>query len=204
MKILESFPEIHQLTIQDEYKLLKDRELETLILHNMREAVVYAQRCSKGMIPVDELVSLCYAALEHASRNFKPCGTRFFAYSKVYVRGAVSAEWRFKNVVRGAQTEALDVEEGAGDEGVSRQEATVEPGYDEINLREQWSDVEPIIAEHLSQHERMILNLRHVSGFSFQKISDQLEVSREAVRCAHDRALRKIRNVLLESKRLYV
>jgi len=83
-----------------------------LILHAMWEAFFYARRCCRLKLPDDEIYSLSYDALCKAVGNFRPGKIRFFAYAKVYVRGAICKEWKKKDVVKNSSShESLMLED---------------------------------------------------------------------------------------------
>lgn len=93
---------------------VKQAARNMLILHAMWEAFFYARRCCRKKLPDDEIYSLSYDALCRAVENFKPGRVRFFAYSKVYVRGAICKEWKKKDVVKNSSShESLMLEDDA-------------------------------------------------------------------------------------------
>lgn len=220
--ILRGLP-AEKLTPEVEDSLSRSGELETLVLHNMREGFFYARHVCRGKLPEDEVFSAVYRALEHASRNYKPgtkVGIRFFAYAKVYVRGALSREWKSKDVVKHAKHESLDVparptvqmmekydrdsdyaDYVAGD---AKWEETdhADPEFELMHLHEQLEVLRPILKTELSDHERMIIELSYFGHYNFEQIGERLGVSRSAVQNGHTRAMRKIRTALLKQKEL--
>jgi RNA polymerase sigma factor (sigma-70 family) len=214
--ILRGIPE-EKLTPEAEDRLSRSGKLDTLVLHNMREGFFYARHVCRGMLPEDEVFSAVYRALEHASRNYKPgtkVGIRFFAYAKPYVRGALSREWKSKDVVKHAKHESLDVParstaammDNYDQDGVQNEYRDsnnkweelnpVDPEFDLIHLHEQLEELRPVLRSELSEHERMVIELCYFGHFNFEEIGVRLGVSRSAIQNAHVRAMRKIRMAL--------
>jgi len=206
--------------------LPQDREskatVEQLVLGSMREAILYAGRCARGRIEPGELFSLCYCALSKAAPRFRPGGIRFFAYAKQDIRGEIARYWKSLDVVKHAsehESEHLPTiirktltdgsEEGENEttqvdvEPIEPQH--VEPEFDMMNIRERWAIVSPLLHKHLNERERMVLSLVYESGFNFEQIADMVvpAVSRSAIQNTHGRALRKLRNALMRTKKLY-
>lgn len=197
-----------------------ETDRETIVLHNMREAFFYARHVCHGKLPEDEIYSAVYGALAHAVRNYRPgtkVGVRFFAYAKPYIRGALCKEWKAKNVVKHADHETLSApEEQLNDthdcawedrDGMSilskwETQENQEPAFDEIHLREQLEVIRPILKSHLSEHERMIIELTYSGQHNFEELSKLLGVTRSAVQNSHTRAIRKVRAALRRKQRL--
>lgn len=226
-KLLASFPQT-PLDPETEIKLSKRSDKSELVLHAMREAILYMTKCCRSKLPEDELCSLAYSALMKASENFRPGrGTRFMGYAKVYLRGEISRAWKSKDVVRSASmhesleeipekftyAEVLDSENGldtvlAGkraENTLASALGSADPEFELIDLHEKWTLIEPIIGQYLNEHERTILSLHYAGGLSFVEISKMVcpRVSRSAIQNSHGQALRKIRNVLMRVGRLY-
>lgn len=218
--ILAGVPE--KIDEDAERKLCREGHLDQLVLHNMREGYYYARALCRGRIGEREVYSAVYKALEHASRNWNIAGIRFFAYAKVYVRGAISREWRDMNVVKNAKHESLDapaaattdippgtheLEDGEFEPGtyLRKHETTdhQEPEFELIHLREQLETVRPAMKTVLSDHERMVIELCYFAGYNFEQIGKHLGVSRSAVQNAHTRALRKLRGALAKTRELF-
>lgn len=212
MKILAPFPEIRTLSREEEMRLAKSKNEEsrnTLILHYMREAFVYARRCCRQQIPEDELLSLCYASLQRAMKNYDSDRTSFFNYARVFLRGDIAQFWRDKDTVRNSSKyEDKDaaynypVRKIMGTENPDL-EISVEPETDLIMMKERLQLVLPIVASKLNDHEKMILDLFYNGGFAFRKIGAMLGVSRSAAQITAARALKKIRKELMRKRRLY-
>jgi RNA polymerase sigma factor (sigma-70 family) len=198
-----------------------------LALHAMHEAIPYARRVCRGGLPDDELFSLCWSALCKAAKQFKPNRVRFFAYAKVSVRRGICDAWRQKDVVKhasihevgelhhikpdyhmegadGDYPENLRIgqpsEYGSALSGVFG--PVVDPETEQIEIRDQWAIVEPLMRAKLSKNEFMTLDLHYRGGMNFQEIGDILGVVREATRLTHIRALKKIRAEVTRKKAL--
>lgn len=238
--ILDGLP-VEKLTPEQETGLVKSKDYESLIMHSLREAVLYAGHCARGKIEPGELLSLCYSALSKSAPRFRPGGITFLAYSKPDLRGEISRYWKSINVVKNSHNHHTSYRGGVShryedrtgrDEHVNPtnpnfyggqhreeedfdfcweevnnpiEEDFVDPEFDAIALRERWALVKPIIDSCLNERERTVLYLAYESGFTFEKIASMMvpKVVREAIRMTHERALRKIRNALLRSKKLY-
>lgn len=203
MKILDNLPELGSLTRESEDDLARtgtEEAYTALALFNMREAWVYTRQVCRGKLQDDEIYSLCYAALMKAAKRFNPVRrTRFFAYSKVYLRGELSRWWESKNLVKHAHLHETELPlDTAG--GLSRPDlAQVQPDFQTIFANERWALVKPVMDSVLSEHEKMILTLIYGSGFSYSAIGGLLDISRSAVGETHNRAISKVR-VALASK----
>lgn len=212
------FPE--KLTVKEENKLAREHTHEArcaLAMHSMREAMKYTKRCCRDSIPEDALQSLCYDALMCAAPRFKPNWARFFAFAKADLRGAIRKYFNGLRVVKKSEVTSRECLEEAiavsrkkkGDEEVVEDVELhtgefTEPEFRLIELREQWALVEPLLKSSLlSKHEKMVLDLTYKSGFAFKATAAKLGVSPSAVQSTHAGALRKIRNKLMASKRLF-
>jgi RNA polymerase sigma factor (sigma-70 family) len=200
----------------------KSLPVESLVMHNMREAILYAGRCARGRIEPGDLFSLCYTALGKAAPRFRPGGIRFFAYAKQDIRGEIARYWKSLDVVKNSSEHESEThpqvirknftsgaEEGE-EEGHELDVEAIEPQFSEpefeaINVRERWSIVAPLLHKYLNERERMVLSLVYESGFNFEQIRNLVvpTVSRSAIQNTHGRALRKIRNALFREKKLY-
>lgn len=206
MKILDNLPIVGLLSREGEDVLARvnTEEAQTaLALCNMREAWVYTRQVCRGKLQDDEIYSLCYAALMKAAKNFEPGRVRFFAYSKVYLRGELSRWWENKNLVKHAHLHETELPlDTAG--GLSRPDlAQVQPDFQTIFANERWALVKPVMDAVLSDHERMILTLIYGSGFSYSAIGDMLDISRSAVGETHNRAIGKVRGALASKGTLF-
>lgn len=219
MKLLEGLPEIHQLSEADEAKLAR-RDRTSLVLHTMREAFIYAKKCCNGALSDDDIYSLCYRALSASAKRYRPARGRFFAYSKVNIRGQISREFRRKDVVKNSSLHEspdqppvitkhvlLDGVGMAHDDHETDilnplEVPSVEPEFEAIEIRERMRLVTPLIRSRLTKHERMVIELRYDSGFDLQKIGTLLGVSRQAVEHHHSNAIMKLRRALILRKQL--
>lgn len=180
---------------------LRENSKQSLVLATMRFAFVYAKRVTRSKLPDDELLSLCYAALAKSVKNYKPGSQTFLNYSKVYLRGEAAATWRAKDVVRGAykhETPAPDSDEVPK----PMSDDFAEPEFNNIHWKEKWGVIEPIIRRRLNLRERSILELRYRHGKNFREIGEILgdggrPLTRSAVQLSHNKALLKLRNILL-------
>jgi RNA polymerase sigma factor (sigma-70 family) len=117
MKLLESLPK-EVLTEQEEFALAKtiqktksEDDVNRLVLITMHEAFLYAKRVCRARIADDELFSLCYTTLRRNALRFRPGGIRFFAFTKVAIRGSISRYWKTLDVVKNASVhETSDAE----------------------------------------------------------------------------------------------
>lgn len=197
---------------------------EKLILHNMREALLYAKKCSYGKLADGDLVSVCYLGLRDAASNFAPNKIRFFGYSKPYIRGRIYSEFRSLRVVKksdSVQHVATSVRPEVDDDltgtntpytpnyrdNLETEYKPLEPesenfNFDLTQFREEWQLIEPLVQDILSDKERMILELRYISGYNFRQIGDlfAVPVSRSHVQHIHGIALEKIRAELVKRK----
>jgi RNA polymerase sigma factor (sigma-70 family) len=217
--VLRGLP-TEKLSPADEDSLARVGDLESLVLHNMREGFFYARHLSRGKLAEDEVFSAVYIALEHASRNYKPGtkpGIRFFAYAKPYVRGGLSRLWKSKDVVKNAHHESLDVPTIDTSARIDRDddpatmdmdckwetEEHADPEFALMHLRERLEAVRPAMKSVLSDHERLVIELTYFGHYNFEEIGEKLGVSRSAVQNAHTRAMRKLRSTLSRKRELF-
>lgn len=139
-----------------------DDSVNELVMPTMKQAILYMTRCCRGRLNQDELYSLAYSALFKAAKNFRPGGIRFFSYSKVYLRGEISREWRAKDVVRNSS-----LNETRSDElEVEPEEPSQDPEFELVDLHEKMEMVRPLFAKYLNEHERTIIALHYEAGLS--------------------------------------
>lgn len=192
----------------------------------MREAFFYTRQCCRTQIPGDELISLCYRALVECAKNYKPNCQRFFAYSKINLRGHIYRYWKNQDVVKNSSIHEVEPEqydilkqdpleyehddranafEGNPGMVTGVEESRVDPDFDGIHFRERLALVKKVIAEKLTAQEQMIIELTYNGGYNFEKIGQMLEpkVSRSAVQqtCAH--AIKKVTVELRRRKQLF-
>src|SRR5690242_20467963 len=102
-----------KITLEEEQLLIKKGTAEAkvmLVMATMREAVKYCQGLSQngGEFKTDELISLCYDVLVKSAERFKPGYSRFMAFCKPRLRGAINRNWKVRDVVKHAKTVPLD------------------------------------------------------------------------------------------------
>lgn len=192
-----------------------ERDINKLVLHNLREAVPYTLRCCRNALSESEVLSVCYAALCKAAPNYRPGGPlRFFSYAKPYLRGELSRNWKTKDVVKSASLHESEapplmhstLNSGAeeGDDDFHKklekplQPDSVEPEFDLIDLREQMALLRPLLQSKLNERERTVITLVYESGFTLEQVSKLVvpSASRQAIQCTHQRALKKLRSAL--------
>jgi RNA polymerase sigma factor (sigma-70 family) len=219
--VFAGLPEL-KLTTEQENKLAvrgTPAAHNKLVMHAMRDALKYTKRVSRDEIPDEQLMSLCYDALMHAAKRFKPNWARFFAYAKADLRGVVSEHFGSLKVVKKGlvlSRDALNDEcrhTSRGDwrpengDNIKDVEAYTgeweDPDFKTIKLHEQWALVEPLIRNHLSEREFMIVDLHYRCGWTLAQIGKKLGVTCEAIRHIRCRALKRIRNKLLSRHQLY-
>lgn len=197
---------------------------ELLVLHAMWESFFYARRVCRQQLDDDEIFSLSYDALTRAVENFHAGSARFFAYAKVYVRGAICKAWKAKDVVKNSSSHeslcieqdpyrdlsanpTVDVEYDSGignPKGDAREfnkrklvEDSVEPELEKISLREEWAALQPLL-RRLTAHEQLILKLKYEQEMNFQQMADLLGVSRSATQFTHKKAIAKLRRAFVK------
>lgn len=218
--LLDGLPEIGSLTRDQEVELIGTSP-ETLALHNMREGFVYAKKCCRAMLSDDEVYSAVYEALCKAANNFKPGHIRFFAYSKPYVRGALSSVWRSKDTVKRGKNAVELVSESDADMSIMEREEDAdgitgilfrekhipippltEHDIESIQIREEYKLLEPLLRSALTDKEQTVIALKYKSGLTFQKIGELLDTSRPDIQVTHARALKKLRSAAKRKIRL--
>lgn len=230
--ILESLPE-SPLPIQEEQKIgvklskmgkrAREKALEKLVLHSMREAFFYARRCCRSNLPADEIYSLCYSALCRAAGNFKPRRIRFFAYAKVFIRGEISREWKKKSLVKNVPVEKISSTEisfdlnRANDSVLAKEHAshgnpggqkdtelvpTCEPEFSSIHARELWEVLEPLLESKLTPSERTVIFMRYKQELNFREISVLLGTTKQWAQVLHAEALSKLREAMTRNKKV--
>lgn len=211
MKISEYTP----LTPESEAALtarLPDAEAaEELVMRSMQNAVKYLSRVSNRNKSEEELVSLCYAGLCKAVRNLKPDKGRFFPYAKIYLRSALFASWKSKSIVRHAETISEgemfhlligDEEQCQGDSNGVTIGDTEDFNFDDIDTRERWAAASKVLAKVLTDHEKVVIQLRFNLDYSFEQIAGFMGTTRSAAQGACERALRKVRAEMVNSAAL--
>lgn len=211
-------PEETILTEAEESALvlrLPDEEAATqLVMRTLPNAVKYLNRVCRGSKSEPELISMCYAALRKSVRNVKPGKGRFMIYSKIYLRSAMFSSWKGTSTVRGVErADVINLDQHFMDSFRSKlqKKPTVERDdgahelpepcdslaqefeFDQINVSELWTLAEKIIRRVLTDHEKLIMQLRFKLDYSFEEIASFLGVTRSAAQGSCERALKKIR-----------
>jgi RNA polymerase sigma factor (sigma-70 family) len=220
MKLLNSLPEDKLTEVAEEAlacKIQNDKtdegSINKLVLHNMREAFLYSKKVCRERLPDDELFSLCYATLVRNAKRFTPKGVRFFAFTKVAIRGAIARHWRSLDTVRNASMHetgepatprCLPELDDAYD--APRFDLSTDPSIDAdfkgIEIRERMIAVSAIMEDKLTDQEQMIISLVYTSGFNFQEVGDLLGITRSAAQLSHAKSIKKIRAELGRTKQL--
>lgn len=211
--ILNGIPE-ERLTLEQETELASQADKTPLVLANLREAFFYARGCYQSRGQDDgEILSACYDGLLSASKNFKPGGLRFFSFAKAHVRGALSKAVRSHDVVRKVREvePLLDADEESEDTVDApytpdhRKElpACELPDFNEIFIREEFSQIAPLLRKVLNDRQRMILELHFQGGLNLREIASMIGYSRAYVHIAKQTALKKIRNRLIDKKQFF-
>jgi RNA polymerase sigma factor (sigma-70 family) len=221
VSIVDELPK-ERLSIEEEFALARkiqahqnDEDITRLVMHNMREAVLYLRRVTRGDLGDEELVSLTYSTLVQNAKRYHPGMRRFFVFAKLGLRGACKKVWTSRKVVRNGETVSSDFESPATDAHLPKDPDAkeedpqapdyqiVQPDFSGILSRERWEMIKPIIARKCSKREQQMLELRYHGGFSSTDIGGMMGVTRAAVQLMHSRALRRIRNELYRQKKLY-
>lgn len=220
---LGQFPESN-LTAPEERQLIRKKDFENLILANMRSAVLYARACCGAGLEDDELVSLCYVALRDSAARYKirKNGIRFFAFSKIRIRGQISREWkaRYKNFAMlrphqhgdlytrsryGSRYNPWDVHEDSDnaqdfmDWVLWKGGKTSEPETEKIDVSERWAQIQKFF-QCLNDSERIVITLTYLKGLSFEEIRKIQGVTRQAIYNTHRRAIKKLKARLTHRK----
>jgi RNA polymerase sigma factor (sigma-70 family) len=197
--------------------------INKLVMANMREAIAYTMRTSRGALTDSELMSLCYKELCMSAPRFRPGATRFFSFSKMGLRMRIVQAITDRDVVKKA-TKIVSISPPDGDAGFTSSDTPTQgegsgefkgelipgveksSGYaDEMETlfkREEYSILSEMIKSVLSESDQMLLNLVYLNHFSFQDVANMLGVSRTSVHNNHKRILEVLKNVLRQDGRL--
>jgi RNA polymerase sigma factor (sigma-70 family) len=189
------------LTPDQEWDLWHSKDpvrIEKLILGTMRAAMGFVRSECRNRIPPCEQFSIAAECVTKAVEGYVPQskGHRLMSYAIPFMRGAVAQYWRDTNVVRYGR----DIPEKADplNPPAPLVSMMVDPCFEEINLRERLKAVQPYIAR-LTESERRILVMHYEAGFTLADIGEMTGVTRAATQQMHAQALRKIRNMLIDS-----
>lgn len=216
MDTLRGLPQ-EKMTPEAEKEAWAAGDTDALVVGHMREAFLYARRCCREQLDPDDIYSLCYKALAHAVKNFKPAPgrPRFFGYAKVYVRGEICREWKRKDVVKNSSSHAETLQIEAGDDDARDHDSIhfkpafkagftdqQEPDWSGIMTRDLIAKLEPIIKSKLTNQEQVVLAMHYSQDLNFSDIGKLTGVSRSASQSTHASALKKLRCALLRKDRL--
>lgn len=232
MTTLSSLPE-EKLTRDQEKELVKrirngpnkKAALDKLVLHNLKEATIYAKHyCPKDLFSDGEILSLCYDVLVKSAPRFRTLfGLRFLAFTKHRLRGAVKRHCTTLDVVKHASMKRHDSIGGPTflpfTGGTDQAHATTGPDniydvntctqggvedfdFSGVDMRELMVPLKSVISKKLNPRQQMILRLVYDLGFNMQEIGDMLAVSRSAVQMTHSSALEILRRELLSKREL--
>lgn len=216
MDILRGLPQ-EKMTPEAEKIAWDAKDTDALVLGHMREAFLYARRCCREQLDPDDIYSLCYKALAHAVKNFKPepGRPRFFGYAKVYVRGEICREWKRKDVVKNSSSHAETLQAEAGDDDTFDHESIhfkpafkagftdqQDPDWSGILTRDLLDKLEPLIKSKLTNQEQVVLAMHYSQDLNFSQIGELNGVSRSASQATHANALKKLRCALLRKDKL--
>ncbi len=234
--LLDQFPAGH-LTPSEEAMLANEirkgnKEAVTfLVMHNMREALLYTGRVCNGSLDEQTRVSLCYQELCMSAPRFKSGGIRFFAFAKVGLRGRMIRHRKSLLTVRNAydtlslsalekngvgQTVgrhelkfsgmASELNSPADDHEHSRREAITgeieNPNWDRVFAVDQWRVIREALKHLLSDQQWMILDLVYYNHMNFPEIGKRLGLTRSAIHAAHRKAIKKLRDGLAANPQL--
>lgn len=200
------------------------RAFDKLVLHNLREATLYAKHyCPPNLFSDGELVSLCYDVLAKSVPRYRPSfGLRFFAFTKNRVRGAVKRHCATLDIVKHASSRRGKEAEGptflpftGGKDQIAEHlpeddvvtctlGGTTDFDFESIHRVECWQQVHRAIKELLNPRQRMMLRLIYFCGFNMQDIGRMLGISRSAVQATHAAALEILRVEFDDLRQLFI
>ena len=231
--LLDQFPS-HRLSREEEVRLaglIKSGNvdaLNTLVLANMREALLYTQRVCNNSIDEKTRVSLCYQEMMMSARRFKPERARYFAFAKAGLRGRMKDYWTSLMPVRNAKEvvscESLEYWTGSSTPrrtlpGTSPRLRGVEDDHEESvresytneiempNLgpmiaRDHWDQIRKRMSSLLTRQQWMILDLTYKGNLTFPEIGKLLGLTRSAIHASHRNSVKKLRAAILADGRL--
>lgn len=192
-----------------------DRDaINYMVEHSLREAVLFLRELSRGKLDDGELVGIAYKALERSARSFDPKhGHRFFYFAKKALRGVLIEHWRSLDTVKHSSSFSMetalieskhsnarhpDLEDP---ETTSELEGRTDADFSDIYRRE---DMEQVLKamKCLTKFERALVLFIRATGFSFRETAEEFGCSRAWVGLCYNRALDKLRAVLVPKKRL--
>jgi RNA polymerase sigma factor (sigma-70 family) len=185
-----------------------------LVEHSLREAVLFLRDVSGGRLQDGELVSIAYKALERSARSYQPSkGKRFFYFAKKALRGVLIEHWRAQETVRHGQTslswdDAVAASQNrkkhpdiADDESTSELEGRTEADFSGMHKKESYQQVLRAM-KCLTKFEKALVLFVRSTGYSFQETAETFGCSRAWVGLCWNRAVDKLRAVLVKNERL--
>lgn len=187
----------------------REEDIVSFAMRYICEAMPYLATVSKGRVMQDELLSISYDALLVAAKKYKPGGKlNFFRFAKIYLRSRMNKWWASQDVVRKSSKfrddDAPETETFITD-GAIRLNDWTRPAYDEIDLKERWEIVKPML-KRLTPRERMVLELIYIGGYSFAQVGKLVvpQVTRQAIGILHTRAMKRLHFALSEIQRTII
>jgi len=188
--------------------------IAAMVEHSLREAVVFLRELSGGRLTDGELVSIAYKALERSARSYRPQkGKRFFYFAKKALRGVLIEYFRSLETVRHGDKsvnwdEAIEQTYGRkkhpdieDPETTSELEGRTDPDLQSIYQKEAFEDVLRAM-KCLTKFEKALVLFIRATGFSFRETAEEFGCSRAWVGLCYNRALDKLRAVLVKKPRL--
>jgi DNA-directed RNA polymerase specialized sigma subunit len=195
MNLLDHFSK-EKLTQKVEARLSEN----DLALANMHEAVLYARACSGNDKLTDgELISVCWDALRKSAARFRPRrGTRFFAFCKPRIRGALVRHYNQMNVVRNGECEPVQVDDAGlpDDYSVEKDLPNVEPDFESIGFNERWAQVSGVLARTCTDRERTIMYLVYSLHFTFKEAGSVFGICRAAAQAIASRVIVRVKHTI--------
>lgn len=189
--------------------------LNRLVLSNMREALMYSWTCCNQNIGGDELVSLCYEALRRNALRFSPAfGKRFFAFAKAGIRGRLKLFFEESKTVRHA-TEIVNLPENFAPETHHTDEEpeqtprqlpaqSEEFDFDGLHIDELYAKMTAFGKDGLHPNDQMVLDLHYSQELTFNKIGGLLGQSRAAAHLTHQKAVKRLRRLFVDSRNKFI
>lgn len=197
------------LSADEEIKLAKaggEEARQKIVWHAMNEAVPYVITCSKsfGILARSETISLCWDTLNKCVKNFNPTvGVRFFAYARVWLRGAMRNyclnNSTVKNEWRGVRTADTYVPRAHTPQWELEEIISCDSCVGDIIRREAFDMMKTLIVK-LSKKEKEIIHMRLVKEMSFPEIAAHYKTTRSATQAMFAKSMRKLRRWMYEKK----
>ncbi len=183
-----------------------------LVERSLRESVLLLRKMSKGRLGDGDLISIAYKALERSARSYSPVhGKRFFYFAKKALRGVLIEHFRGNQVVKHSEFSAMNWDEAAVTckpkkmhpdiedvETTSELEGRSEPDFSSIYQKEDFQQVMKAM-KCLNKFERGIVLFIRSTGYSFRETAEEFGCSRAWVGLCYNRAVEKLRAVLVKT-----